>query len=77
MKKELLGEVLRLKNSKTATVQINTLKIHPKYLKPIKKTKKIQAHYENLSLKIKDSVSMISSRPFSATKRFLITKVVK
>lgn len=76
VRKEILGEVVGLKNVKTATVKISAVKLHPKYLKPIKKNKKVQAHYEELPLKIKDKVSLINSRPFSATKRFLVVRVI-
>jgi len=68
------GTVVSLKNTKSATVELVFTKIHPKYHKPIKRRKKIQAHNEEHSLQLGDRVMIKSSRPYSATKRFLVIK---
>lgn len=72
MNQEYTGTVIGLKNAKTATVELFFTQIHPKYHKPIKRRKKIQAHNENHDLKLGDEVVIKSSRPYSATKRFLV-----
>lgn len=68
------GTVIGLKNAKSATVELLTTKIHPKYHKLIKSHKKIQAHNEEYDLQLGDRVVIKSSRPYSATKRFLVIK---
>ena len=68
------GKVIGLKNAKSATVELSFTKIHPKYHKPIKRIKKIQVHNEEYSLQLGDEVVIKSSRPYSATKRFLVIK---
>ena len=68
------GTVISLKNAKSATVELVFTKIHPKYQKPIKRKKKIQAHNEEHKLQLGDRVMIESSRPYSATKRFLVIK---
>ena len=67
------GTVVGLK-TKSATVLVFTNEIHPKYYKPIKRRKKFQAHNEEYSLQLGDKVVIKSSRPYSATKRFLVIK---
>jgi len=68
------GTVISLKNAKSATVELVSTTIHPKYHKPIKRKNKIQAHNEEHALKLGDRVVIKSSRPYSATKRFLVIK---
>jgi len=74
MNQTYTGTVIGLKNAKTATVQLTFTTIHPKYHKPIKRNKKIQAHNEEYSLQLGDKVVIKNSRPYSATKRFLVIK---
>jgi small subunit ribosomal protein S17 len=74
MNQVFTGKVIGLKNAKTATVELSFNKLHPKYHKPIRSKKKIQAHNEEFNLQLGDKVSIKSSRPYSATKRFLVIK---
>ncbi|MEG7978649.1 MAG: ribosomal protein S17 [Mollicutes bacterium UO1] len=74
MSQVFTGTVIGLKNAKTATVELIFNKLHPKYHKPIKSKKKIQAHNEEYDLQLGDKVVIKSSRPYSATKRFLVIK---
>ncbi|CAG8836561.1 24755_t:CDS:2, partial [Racocetra persica] len=71
IKKDDKRTVIGLKNAKTATVELVTNRLHDKYRKLIKSKKKIQAHNEEHELKLGDKVIIKSSRPYSATKRFL------
>jgi len=68
------GTVVSLKNAKSATVELVFTKIHPKYHKPVKQKTIIQAHNEEHALQLGDKVVIKSSRPYSATKRFLVIK---
>jgi small subunit ribosomal protein S17 len=72
MSQTFTGTVIGLKSVKTATVEVVSTEIHPRYHKPISRRKKIQAHNPQYSLEIGDKVVIKSSRPFSATKRFLV-----
>jgi len=74
MNQVFTGTVISLKNAKTATVELVFIKLHPRYHKPIKSKKKVQAHNEEYELELGDKVVIKSSRPYSATKRFLVIK---
>jgi small subunit ribosomal protein S17 len=67
-----VGTVIGLKNAKTARVEIVSTEIHSKYHKQIKRRKKLQVHNPEYSLQLGEKVVIESSRPFSATKRFII-----
>jgi small subunit ribosomal protein S17 len=77
MSQKYVGEVVGLKNIKTATVELSFTKLHPKYHKPVRRKKTIQAHNEEHNLQLGDRVEIKSSRPYSATKRFLVIKKVE
>ena len=71
------GKIIGLKSAKTATVELVFDKLHPKYHKPIKSRRKIQAHNEEYDLQLGDQVVIKSSRPYSSTKRFLVIRKEK
>ena len=62
---------------KTITVQVDTRKIHPKYGKRVKYSKKYKAHDELNSAKEGDIVRIMETRPLSATKRFRLLEIVE
>ena len=64
------GRVVSDKMDKTITVQIDTYKTHPVYGKRVKYSKKYKAHDENNAAKKGDIVTIMETRPLSATKRF-------
>lgn len=74
--KTMQGIITGLKNSKTASVKTFSQSIHPKYKKFIQRTKNLQVHYENISLKQGDTVIIVETRPLSKTKHFKVLKVV-
>lgn len=76
MSQTFTGTVIGLKSAKTATVELVSTKLHPKYHKPIKRKKKLQAHNEEYELKLGDKVVIKSCRPLSKTKKFLVIKKV-
>lgn len=73
----LTGTVVSDKMDKTITVLVETYKIHPLYSKRVKYSKKYKAHDENNVAKIGDTVTIMETRPLSATKRFRLLDVVK
>jgi small subunit ribosomal protein S17 len=62
---------------KTITVQIDTYKTHPVYGKRVKYSKKYKAHDENNAAKKGDIVTIMETRPLSATKRFRLLDIVE
>ncbi len=71
------GKVVSDKMDKTITVLIETYKIHPLYGKRVSYSKKYKAHDESNSARIGDLVSIMETRPLSATKRFRLLEIVK
>ena len=71
------GRVISDKMDKTITVQVDTRKVHPKYGKRVKYSKKYKAHDELNSAKEGDIVRIMETRPLSATKRFRLLEIVE
>lgn len=76
VKKELTGKVVSTKREKTITVVVETFKKHPLYSKRFKVSKKFAVHDEKGVAKLGDIVTIIETRPLSATKRFRLKEVV-
>lgn len=70
------GTVVSDKMDKTITVIVETKKTHPLYGKGVKYSKKFKAHDENNEAKTGDIVTIMETRPLSATKRFRLVKIV-
>ena len=82
MSQIFVGTVIKLSVPKTATVELTSIRIHPKYHKPQKITTTKKAHYEETEfpLQLGDKVKIKSDRPHSKTKRFLVIereKIIK
>ncbi|MEG0507486.1 MAG: 30S ribosomal protein S17 [Longicatena sp.] len=71
------GTVVSDKMDKTITVIVETKKTHPLYGKRVKYSKKFKAHDENNEAKTGDVVTIMETRPLSATKRFRLVKIVE
>ena len=76
-KKEIIGKVVSDKTDKTITVLVETYKIHPKYKKRVKYSKKYAAHDESNKAKIGDIVKIIETKPISKTKSFYLAEVLE
>ena len=76
-RKEYTGRVVSDKMDKTVTVLVETKKMHAKYGKRVKYSKKFKAHDENNIAKTGDIVKIMETRPLSATKRFRLVAVVE
>ena len=72
----LIGRVVSAKNDKTITVLVETHKKHPLYGKRVKYSKKYTAHDEKNIAKVGDTVRILSTRPLSKTKRYVLDKVL-
>lgn len=73
----LQGVVVSDKNDKTITVEVETHKRHAKYSKRVKYSSKFYAHDEKNEAKVGDTVTIMASRPLSASKRFRLVSVDK
>ena len=76
-RRTLTGKVVSDKMDKTITVLVETYKTHPLYSNRVKYSKKYKAHDENNEAKIGDVVSIMSTRPLSATKQFRLVKIIE
>lgn len=72
----MIGTVISNKMNKTVIVKVETFKIHPKYLKRYRVSKKYAAHNELPDIKTGDTVEIESSRPYSKTVRWKVTKKI-
>ena len=77
LRKVRVGKVVSDKMDKTITVAIEDNVRHPKYGKIIKRTVKIHAHDEKNECKVGDTVSVMETRPLSATKRWRLVEIVE
>ena len=68
------GIVVSDKMDKTAVVAVERLKVHSKYKKRIKITKKYKADNPENKFKVGDKVTIIESRPLSKDKRWRIAE---
>lgn len=73
----LQGVVVSNKMDKTIVVEVETHKRHAKYQKRVKYSNKYYAHDEKNVSKVGDTVTIMASRPLSATKRFRLVSVDK
>lgn len=71
------GVVVSDKMDKTVVVKVETLKLHPKYHKYVKKGKKYVAHDEVNECKSGDVVEIMETRPLSKTKRWRVVRIIE
>ena len=76
-KQEIVGKVVSAGNNKTITVAVVTYKKHPLYNKNVKTTKKYAVHDEENKAKVGDIVKVVSSRPLSKTKHFVLDSIIE
>jgi len=76
-RKTAIGYVVSDKMDKTIVVELESRVQHPKYGKIIRTTKKVKAHDENGTAGIGDRVSLMETRPLSATKRWRLVEVLE
>ncbi len=71
--KIFVGKVIATKNMKTATVAVERTVTHPLYGKQMKKSRNFQV-YDEIGVKVGDSVRFAETRPISKTKKWRIIK---
>lgn len=70
-KKGKIGVVVSDKMDKTVVVKIDRLKMHSKYKKKYKVSKKYKAHDAENKFKIGDKVMIIETKPISKDKKWI------
>ena len=75
-RKEVVGEVVANKMSKTIVVQVTRKKAHPFYGRVVARNKKFYAHDEKREAKQGDTVRIVSVRPLSRLKRWRLKEVL-
>jgi small subunit ribosomal protein S17 len=75
-KAELTGTVVSDKMEKTVVVAVERKVRHDLYGKSQRKTSRFLAHNEGNEAKIGDKVNIAESRPLSARKRWVVTRVL-
>lgn len=76
-KKEVYGLVVSDKMQKSVVVAVERQVRHGLYGKALRRTTKFVAHDEKDEAKVGDRVAMIPTRPLSARKRWVVTRVVE
>jgi small subunit ribosomal protein S17 len=76
-RKTRIGYVVSDKMQKTIVVELEDRVRHPLYGKIIRTTKKVKAHDENSVAGIGDRVSLMETRPLSATKRWRLVDILE
>lgn len=73
----MAGKVVSVAMNKTIVVNVERLKMHPKYKKQYRVSRKYPVHDERSAAKLGDMVEFIECRPLSKTKRWRLSKIVK
>lgn len=68
------GIVTSNKMDKTLVVQVHTYKMHPKYKKRYRTSKKFYAHNPENKFQIGDEVTIFETRPLSKLKRWTVVE---
>jgi small subunit ribosomal protein S17 len=76
-RKTAIGYVVSDKMEKTIVVELESRKSHALYGKIIRTTTKVKAHDENGTAGVGDRVSLMETRPLSATKRWRLVEVLE
>ncbi|HEX7322269.1 MAG TPA: 30S ribosomal protein S17 [Mycobacterium sp.] len=76
-RKTRIGYVVSDKMQKTIVVELEDRVRHPLYGKIIRTTKKVKAHDENGIAGIGDRVSLMETRPLSATKHWRLVEILE
>ena len=77
LRKTRVGKVISTKMDKTIVVAIEDNVRHPKYGKILKRTAKVHAHDEQNACTVGDKVSVMETRPLSATKRWRLVEIIE
>ena len=77
LRKTRVGKVVSTAMDKTIVVAIEDNVRHPKYGKILKRTVKLHAHDAENVASVGDKVSVMETRPLSATKRWRLVEIIE
>lgn len=77
IKRQMVGEVISDKMTKTIVVRVSRRVRHPRYNKVVTRLKKYYAHDEQQQARAGDLVRIEESRPLSRLKRWRLVEVMK
>ena len=77
MAKLMNGIVASDKGNKTIIVSVQRRKTHPLYKKQYTSTKRYAVHDEKNEARVGDKVTIAETKPISATKHFVLTKITE
>lgn len=69
------GRVTGLKQAKTATVDVERIKVHPLYKKRFTRSTRYQVQ-DDLGVKKGDLIKFVACRPYSKSKKWKVLEVV-
>jgi len=72
--KHFEGTVITKSGTKTIGVEVESIKVHPRYGKRYRVHKKYLVHDEAGDKKVGDQVTFVGTRPMSKSKHFKVTK---
>jgi small subunit ribosomal protein S17 len=75
--REFVGVVTSDKGDKSITVRIDKQKLHPRYKKVMRLSKKLHAHDERNDAHEGDKVRIVACRPMSKTKTWRLVEVLE
>ena len=76
-RQERRGVVVSDAMDKTIVVQVEMIRIHPRYKKVIRRSRKFHAHDEQNRAKVGDVVRIVETRPLSKTKNWRLAEVLE
>ena len=76
-RKVVEGLVVSDKMDKTVVVAVEDRVQHPRYKKTLRRTSKLKAHDESNACGVGDRVSLMATRPLSATKRWRVVEILE
>jgi small subunit ribosomal protein S17 len=75
--KSVVGVVVSDKMDKSIVVRLDRSKLHPRYRKVMRLTKKVHVHDERNDAREGDTVSFVACRPMSKTKSWRLIGIVE
>jgi small subunit ribosomal protein S17 len=76
-RQERRGVVVSDKGDKSIVVRVETIRIHAKYKKVVRRSNRLHAHDEQNAAGIGDVVRIVETRPLSKTKRWRLAEIVQ
>lgn len=75
--REFIGVVTSDATNKTITVRVDRQKLHPRYKKVMRLSRKLHAHDETNTAHTGDKVRVVACRPMSKTKTWRLVEVLE